>query len=65
MNVLLCPCGGQRQVVAFITEVRTVRKILEYLELPAKPLPWASAQAPPQADWGGLTKRPPPTAAPG
>jgi hypothetical protein len=37
-------------VLAFITEVRVVRKILEHLQLPSKPLPWASAQAPPQLE---------------
>ena len=51
LDVLLCPCGGQRQALAFITEVKVVRDILEHLELPSKPLPWASAQAPPQLEW--------------
>jgi hypothetical protein len=51
LDVLSCPCGGQRQVVAFITEVRVVREILEHLHLPSKPLPWASAQAPPQMEF--------------
>ena len=43
LDVLACPCGGQRRVLAFITEVRVVQEILEHLELPSKPLPWASA----------------------
>lgn len=49
-EVLVCPCGGQRQVLAFISETKVVREILEHLQLPSKPLPWASAQAPPQMD---------------
>ena len=59
LDVLACPCGGQRRVLApsaslrtgFITEVRVVQEILEHLELPSKPLPWASAQAPPQMEF--------------
>ncbi len=51
LDVLACPCGGQRQVLAFITEVKVVREILEHLELPSRPLPWAVAQAPPQLEW--------------
>ena len=51
IDVLTCPCGGQRQVVAFITEVKVVREILEHLHLPSRPLPWALAQAPPQLEW--------------
>lgn len=47
IDVLACPCGGQRQVLAFITEVPVAREILDHLPLPATPLPWASAQAPP------------------
>jgi len=49
-DVLVCPCGGQRQVVAFITEVKVVQEILEHLHLPSKARPWALAQAPPQMD---------------
>ena len=50
IDVLACPCGGQRQVLAFITEVPMVREILDHLQLPSMPLPWASAQAPPQLE---------------
>jgi hypothetical protein len=33
-DVLLCPCGGRRVVLAFITEKKVVRAILERLGLP-------------------------------
>src|SRR5206468_10956068 len=33
-DVLLCPCGGRRVVVAFITEKKVVTEILEHLGLP-------------------------------
>ena len=52
IDVLSCPCGGQRQLLAFITEVPVVREILDHLQLPSMPLPWASAQAPPQLELG-------------
>lgn len=51
VDVLLCPCGGQRQVLAFLTEVKVVAEILDPLQLPSKPLPWACAQGPPQRQW--------------
>ena len=51
IDLVACPCGGQRQVPAFITQVRVVREVLHYLELPSLPLPWASAQAPPQLEF--------------
>ena len=34
-DVLLCPCGCRRVVLAFITEKKVVREILEHLGLPA------------------------------
>jgi hypothetical protein len=48
LDLLCCPCGGQRRVLAFITEVKRVQRILEHLHLPSMPRPWAAAQAPPQ-----------------
>jgi hypothetical protein len=33
-DVLRCPCGGRRVVLAFITEKKLVREILEHLGLP-------------------------------
>ena len=32
LDQLLCPCGGQLRVIAFITEPRVIRKILEHLK---------------------------------
>ena len=32
-DVLVCPCGGRRVVLAFITEKKVVREILEHLGL--------------------------------
>ena len=52
IDVLACPCGGQRHVLAFVTEVRVVRQLLDHLQLPSKARPWASAQAPPQLELG-------------
>jgi hypothetical protein len=51
IDLLKCPCGGQRLILAFITELRVVREILEHLHLPSRPLPWAAAQAPPQLEF--------------
>jgi hypothetical protein len=48
VDVLSCPCGGKRRVLAFLTQARVVRAILHHLHLPAASLPLASAQAPPQ-----------------
>ena len=43
-DVLLCPCGGRRLVLAFVTAPQTVRAILEHLGLPATGPPIASAR---------------------
>jgi hypothetical protein len=32
LDPLLCPCGGKLRVIAFITQPRVIRKILEYLK---------------------------------
>jgi hypothetical protein len=34
LDVLACPCGGRRRVVAFITEQKVIKAILERLDLP-------------------------------
>src|SRR5207245_8285709 len=34
-DMLLCPCGGRRVVLAFITEKKVVKEILEHLGLPS------------------------------
>jgi len=43
-DVLLCPCGGRRVVLAFITEKKVVREILERLGLPTTGPPIAPAR---------------------
>ena len=45
-DVLLCPCGGRRLVLAYITEKKVVKEILEHLGLPAAGPPTAPARMP-------------------
>jgi ribosomal protein S27E len=45
-DVLACPCGGRRQILADITEPDVVSAILAHLGLPTKPPPLARARAP-------------------
>ena len=48
MDVLICEhCGGTRKLLAFLTEPRTIRHILQHLGLPADPPPIAPAPAAP------------------
>jgi hypothetical protein len=42
---LVCPCGGRRVVVAFITEKKVVTEILEHLGLPTTGPPIAAAHS--------------------
>src|SRR6266851_3673372 len=42
-DVLLCPCGGRRVVLAFVTEKKIVKEILEHLGLPTTGPPVAPA----------------------
>jgi Putative transposase len=44
-DVLVCPCGGRRVVVAFITEKKVVTQILEHLGLPTTGPPIAAARS--------------------
>ena len=50
-DVLACPCGGRRRVIAFITERTVIKAILERLGLPTTGPPIAPARstAPPDA----------------
>ncbi len=53
-DVLACPCGGRRRVIAFITKQRVIKAILEHLGLPTTNSPIAPARgtAPPDvAPW--------------
>src|SRR5436305_66898 len=43
-DVLLCPCGARRVVLAFITERKVVKEILEHLGLPTTGPPLAPAR---------------------
>jgi hypothetical protein len=45
-DVLACPCGGRRRVVADVTERDAVVAILEHLGLPSCPPPIARARSP-------------------
>jgi hypothetical protein len=43
-DVLQCPCGGRRVVLAFVTDEKVVKKILEHLGLPTTGPPVAPAR---------------------
>jgi len=49
-DVLLCPCGGRRVVLAFITEKKVVKEILEHLGLPSTAPPLAPARIAPAGE---------------
>jgi hypothetical protein len=46
-DVLLCPCGGRRVMLAFVTEKSVVKEILEHLGLPTTGPPIAPARSAP------------------
>ena len=46
LDVLQCPCGGRRRVMAFVTDKDEARKILQRLGLPATGPPLAPARPP-------------------
>jgi hypothetical protein len=48
LDVLICEhCGATRKLLAFLTEPRAIRRILEHLGLPATSPPIALARPPP------------------
>jgi hypothetical protein len=49
-DVLQCPCGGRRSVIALITEPTLARTLLTALDLPSEPVTFAPARSPPQAE---------------
>ncbi len=49
-DVLACPCGGRRRVLAFVTERNAIRAILEHLGLPTTGPPIAPAGSGAPAD---------------
>jgi hypothetical protein len=46
VDVLACPCGGRRRILADITEPDVVAAILVHLGLPTEPPPLARARSP-------------------
>lgn len=53
VDVLRCPCGGERKVIAALTRRQSpdaLRRYLEHIGEPAVPPPSSSARAPPQAE---------------
>jgi hypothetical protein len=49
-ELLSCPnCGGKMQLLAFVMERSTIRRILRHLDLPPEPPVCASARASPDA----------------
>ena len=51
VDVLRCPhCGGERKVLAFLTDPNVIAKILAHLGLPTQSPHVAPARAPPQSE---------------
>ncbi len=49
LEVLICPhCNGRRKLLAFITDSKVVRRILEHLGLTPDPPRMAPARSPPE-----------------
>ena len=46
VDVLACPCGGRRKIIAYIVERRVVKSILECLGLPTTAPPMLPARSP-------------------
>jgi hypothetical protein len=49
-DVLRCPCGGRRSVIAVVTDPAVARTLLVALALPHQPAAFAPARDPPQAE---------------
>ncbi len=48
---LVCPqCGGEMEIIAFITEADPIHRVLNYIGEPTRPPQLASARAPP-VEW--------------
>ena len=52
IDVLRCPCGGRRELIALITEPEVIRRILSHLGLSAEAPELAPARDPPQLELG-------------
>ena len=49
-DVLSCPCGGRRSIVAVVADPAIARTLLAALGLAHEPAAFAPARAPPQAE---------------
>jgi len=49
-DVLRCPCGGRRSVVAFVADATIARSLLSALGRPSEPATFAPARGPPQVE---------------
>ncbi len=52
VDVLACPCGGRRRVLAAIHDPDSIRRVLEALGLSAEVPELAQARGPPGEEWG-------------
>ena len=56
IEVLTCPCGGKRTLIAAITEPGVIVRILDHLGLPSEPPQVTPTRAPPHRGDHGMTK---------
>ncbi len=49
-DVLQCPCGGRRSIIAVVTDPTVARTLLVALDLPHEPSAFAPARDPPQVE---------------
>ena len=49
-DVLSCPCGGRRSVIAVVVDSALARAVLAALGLPCTPTTFAPARDPPQGE---------------
>jgi hypothetical protein len=49
-DVLHCPCGGRRSVIAVVVDPAVARTLLAVLALPSESVTFAPARAPPQTE---------------
>jgi hypothetical protein len=50
-DVLQCPCGGRRSVIAIVTDPRHAQTLVTALGLSSEPVTFAPARSPPQAKY--------------
>jgi len=49
-DVLQCPCGGRRSVIAVVTDPALANMLVSALGVPSDPVTFAPARSPPQAE---------------